>query len=309
MPASAEFQSAAKAVSNWGRWGKDDQRGALNLITDDVRRAGAAAVRDGVAIGLAMSLGLNGPQDGTGIRGRINPLRMMLAINDAPSADPDAARWSDDFVVTPIQAATHWDALSHVSWRGQMYNGIPASEVGTAGAAKLGIEHWGPVVSHGVLLDLPRHLGVNRLDAGFEITGDLLESCINAQGASTLPGSIVLIRTGQVQEFLAGRVHEYHKDGAGIGVSAALWFHERDLGAVATDNITFELLPSREADVFLPVHVLTLVQMGMPIGQNFVLEDLANACVSDGRYEFLLDATPAPFEQSTGGLVAPVAVR
>ncbi|ALJ18829.1 cyclase family protein [Microbacterium sp. No. 7] len=309
MVVSAEFEAAVESVSNWGRWGADDQRGTLNLITEETRRAGLAAVKDGTAFNLAMELGLNGPQDGSGVRGRVNPIRTMLAINDGWSDDPDYVRWSDDIVVTPIQAATHWDALSHVSWRGTMYNGIPASAVTTAGATKLGIDTWGTLVSHGVLLDVARHTGVDRVAGGVEITGDMLEDALQASGARLLPGSVALIRTGQVSVFFAGKVHEYHKDGAGLGISAARWFHEHDLGAVAIDNTTFDLLPSKEPGVMLPAHILDLVMMGMPQGQNFVLEELADACAADGRYEFLIDATPARFEQSTGGFVTPVVLR
>lgn len=309
MAVSAQFEAAVEEVSNWGRWGADDQRGTLNLITETTRQAGLAVVREGTAFNLAMELGLNGPQDGSGVRGRVNPLRTMLAINDGWSDDPDYVRWSDDIVVTPIQAATHWDALSHVSWRDKMYNDTPASAITTAGAMRLGIETWGTLVSHGVLLDLARSTGVDRVAGGVEITGDMLEDCLQTQGAKVLPGSVVLIRTGQVQEFFAGRVHEYHKDSAGLGISAARWFHEHDLGAVAIDNTTFDLLPSNEPGVMLPAHILDLIMMGMPQGQNFVLEELGDACARDGRYEFLVDATPARFEKSTGGFVTPVVLR
>lgn len=309
MAEPTRFEEIVDTVKNWGRWGADDQRGTLNFITEESRKRAALAVKDGTAFSLAMPLSLGGPQDGRGVPGRINPVRTMLAINTPMSDSPDSAAYSDDIVVTPVQAATHWDAFPHVSHRGLLYNGVSADTVTSAGATMFGIEHFGAVITRGVLIDLPRHLGVERLPAGFEVTRDLLIECEEAQGEPVLPGDIVLIRTGQVQIFFEGDIHGYHAPTSGLGATASLWFHEREVAAAATDTIAFDLLPSREPEVVLPVHILSLVMMGMPQGQNFVLEELAEACASDRRYSFLLDATPEPFVRSTGGMVAPVALR
>jgi len=305
----AEFDVLAEQVSNWKRWGADDQLGTLNFITPDVVRRGTAAVVTGESFSLAMPLSLNGPQNGTGVPGRINPVRTMLAVNTPMSDSPDSCAYSDDIVVTPTQAATHWDALSHCSHRGVMYNGIPADAIDSSGATRLGIETAGTVVSRGVLLDVARHRGVDRLPNRFAVTRAVLEAVEEAQGVRVEEGDIVLVRTGQVSYFLAGDVPGYRRRVPALDHDAPLFFHERRAAAAAIDNMPMELLPSNVEDLMLPVHVLCLVMMGMIQGQNWVLEDLAAACAQDRRYTFLLNATPERFLRSTGGLVHPVAVR
>jgi kynurenine formamidase len=302
-----EFEEIAKRVCNWGRWGEDDEIGTLNFITDQVVRQAAAEVETGQRVPLGIPLDLNGPQDGTGVPGRINPVRTMLAIN-APMGGPEAAAYSDDIVVMPLQAATHWDALSHVSFKGEMYNGAPAAAVSAAGAGRCSIDAVTTLVSRGLLLDLPRHLGLERLPGGFEITAGLLAECEQAQGSAARSGDIVLVRTGHIQLFKNGDIHGYHKPTPGLGIDCPLWFHEREVAAVATDTVAFELLPSKRSDIVLPVHVLDLVMMGLHQGQNFDLERLAQVCGERGRYTFLLDASPQPFTRATGTPVNPVAI-
>ncbi|MET0930634.1 MAG: cyclase family protein [Aeromicrobium sp.] len=310
MTTLEEFESLADQVRNWGRWGADDQRGTLNLIGPDSIRRGLDAVVDARPVILSMPLQLKGPQDGTGIPGRINPVRTMLGINTPMGADPTvAAAYSDDIVVMPTQAATHWDALSHVSWRGQMYNGVPADAVTVRGATALGVETFGALVTRGVLLDVARSQGVDRLPGGTEVTRTMLEDCARNQGVELHPGDVVLVRTGHVQLFRAGDVHGYHTPTPGLGLDTAALFHEAGTAAAATDTIAFELLPSALPEIVLPVHVLCLVMMGMPQGQNFDLEALSVACAADGRYDFLFEGTPLPILHSTGGPMNPVALR
>src|SRR5436190_8554057 len=104
MPAG--FHELAQKVNNWGRWGADDEIGTLNLITDDVVRRGVAAARSGRRVPLSFPYGANGPQ-AAGAPGRFNPLRTMIAINDAQVGDPEGFRSNDDSVTMPLQASTH----------------------------------------------------------------------------------------------------------------------------------------------------------------------------------------------------------
>ncbi|MEU6201109.1 cyclase family protein [Streptomyces sp. NPDC047061] len=306
----AEFDTLAERVNNWKRWGADDQLGTLNFITPEVVRKATASVVTGESFSLAMPLSLDGPQQsGTSVPGRINPVRTMLAINTPMSASPDSVAYSDDIVVTPTQAGTHWDALSHCSHRGVMYNGTPADTIDASGATRLGIEAAGTIVSRGILLDVARHQGVDRLPGRFPVTRAVLEAVEEAQGTPVEEGDIVLVRTGQVTHFLAGDVPSYRRPVPALDYDAPLFLHERGAAAAAIDNMPMELLPSNVEDVMLPVHILCLVMMGMIQGQNWVLEDLAAACAQDRRYTFLLNATPERFLRSTGGMVNPVAIR
>src|SRR3954471_11612678 len=172
-----EFTELAARVSNWGRWGDADEIGTLNLIDAAARQRGAAAVKRGVAFSLALRLDQQGPQVGS-IPGRINPLRTSVAINTQYMGTPDNFCCSDDIVTMGLQAATHWDALSHVSYSGQLYNGFPAASVTGEGASRCGIAGVESLTARGVLLDVARARGVDRLDPGYGITGEDLDAAL-----------------------------------------------------------------------------------------------------------------------------------
>ena len=308
MPLPAAFSELARQVNNWGRWGDDDERGTLNLITDDVVRRAAACVRTGRTFQLGLTLSPNGPQAGL-IPGRINPQHLMIAIHTPSAGDPDGICANDDVYYLPTQAATHWDSLAHVSYGGRMWNNIAADSVDVTGARRAGIDKAGPVVSRGVLLDVARAKGVERLEAGYAITADDLDEAEAAANLMVEPGDIVLVRTGHLQVFRSGDRVAYAFPSPGLSLQTVPWLYARDVAAVATDNLTLEVVPSEQDDAALPVHLLHLVEMGLLQGQNFDLEALAEDCASDGVYEFLLSATPERFSRGLGSPVNPVAVK
>ncbi|CCK29356.1 cyclase [Streptomyces davaonensis JCM 4913] len=301
------FHEIAKRVNNWGRWGADDELGTLNLITDDVVREAAACVRSGRRIALALPLSQDGVQTGM-IPGRINPLHVMVQINQELFG-PGTVACSDDAVTMGLQAGTHWDALTHVSHSGRLYNGRPASGITAHGGASFaGMATARHIVSRGVLLDVARARGVERLDGGHAVTPEDLEAAEEFAGTRVRAGDIVLVRTGQMRVFLAGDKHGYGYPSPGLSIRTPEWFHARDVAAVANDTLTFEIFPPEIEDLWLPVHALDLVEMGMPQGQNWNLEELSTACGQEGRHTFLLSATPEPFVGATGAPVAPVAM-
>ncbi|MFJ2966368.1 cyclase family protein [Streptomyces collinus] len=301
------FHDIAKRVNNWGRWGSDDEIGTLNLITDEVVRRAAATVRTGRRVPLALPLQQDGVQTGM-IPGRVNPLHAMVQINQEIFG-PGTVACSDDAVTMGLQAATHWDALSHVSHSGRLYNGRPAHTVTAHGGAGFsGIGTVRHVVSRGVLLDVARARGTDRLDGGYAVTPEDLDAAEELAGTRVRAGDVVLVRTGQIQAYLTGDRHGYAYPSPGLSIRTPEWFHARDVAAVADDTLTFEVFPPEVEDLWLPVHALDLVEMGMPQGQNWNLEKLSTACGEAGRYAFLLTATPEPFTGATGSPVAPVAV-
>src|SRR6476646_7415979 len=165
MPLSADLEQLAARVSNWGRWGADDQRGTLNLITPDAVRRGVAAARDGRVFSLAIPFDQTGPQwDNVHMPERVNPELRTHTVNIAFTGDRRYFTTSDDSFRMGSQAATHWDALAHVGYEEQLYNGTPDSVVTTDGAAQLGIEHFGPFATRGVMLDIARLHGVDHFD-------------------------------------------------------------------------------------------------------------------------------------------------
>ncbi|OXS31574.1 cyclase family protein [Streptomyces sp. XY006] len=307
MSLPAAFHEIAKRVNNWGRWGPDDELGTLNLITDEVVREAAATVRTGRRVPLALPLRQDGVQTGM-IPGRVNPLHVMVQINQELFG-PGTVACSDDAVTMGLQAATHWDALPHVSHSGRLYNGRPAHTVTAHGGAEFsGIGTVRHLVTRGVLLDVARARGTDRLDGSYAVTPEDLDAAEELAGTRVRAGDAVLVRTGQMRVFLAGDRHAYAYPSPGLSVRTPEWFHARDIAAVANDTLTFEVFPPESEDLWLPVHALHLVEMGMPQGQNWNLEKLSTACGETGRYAFLLSATPEPFTGATGSPVAPVAV-
>ncbi|MGW5130501.1 cyclase family protein [Streptomyces sp. NPDC004135] len=307
MSLPAAFHEIAKRVNNWGRWGPDDELGTLNLITDEVVREAAATVRTGRRVPLALPLRQDGVQTGM-IPGRLNPLHVMVQINQELFG-PGTVACSDDAVTMGLQAATHWDALPHVSHSGRLYNGRPAHTVTAHGGAEFsGIGTVRHLVTRGVLLDVARARGTDRLDGSYAVTPEDLDAAEELAGTRVRAGDAVLVRTGQMRVFLAGDRHAYAYPSPGLSVRTPEWFHARDVAAVANDTLTFEVVPPESEDLWLPVHALHLVEMGMPQGQNWNLEKLSTACGETGRYAFLLSATPEPFTGATGSPVAPVAV-
>ncbi|WP_156725036.1 cyclase family protein [Streptomyces apocyni] len=301
-----EFHDIAKRVNNWGRWGADDEIGTLNLITDEVVRQAAAEVRTGRRVPLALPLQQDGVQTGV-IPGRINPFHSMVQINQELFG-PGTVACSDDAVTMGLQAATHWDALTHVSHSGRLYNGRPADTITAhTGARFSGIDKAGPLVSRGVLLDIARAKGLDRLPGGHGVTPEDLAEAEEFAGVTVRSGDIVLVRTGQMQVYLSGDKHAYGYPSPGLSVRTPEWFHARDVAAVANDTLTFEIFPPEIENLWLPVHALDLVEMGMLQGQNFQLEELSTACAQESRYTFLLSAVPEPFVGATGSPVAPVA--
>lgn len=318
MGYSQPILDVAERVNNWGRWGDADRRGTVNFITDEVVRNAAASVRSGRRFSLAFPLQADGLQIGF-IPGRDNPELSVHMINENLSGDPDMFCTSDDAVKMGLQAATHWDGLSHASWRGRLYNGVSADTITAAGASTLGIEHIGALTSRGVLLDIARLHGVDTLTPGHAIGADDLRAAEQRQGVTVRPGDIVLVRTGMMADALAGNVPgiyggmtpEGEFASAGIAFTAAAFFHERDVAAVATDNVTFEVYPSHPdtPGEQMAVHCIHLVEMGLTQGQNFVLEELAADCEADGQWDFLLEASPLPFVAGCGSPVHPIAVK
>jgi kynurenine formamidase len=304
------FVELADRVRQWGRWGDDDQLGTLNLIDGDAVRRGAACVRDGRRTSLAMPFGALGPQVGS-IPGRINPLRTMIAINTPYAGDVANFCCSDDVVTMGLQASTHWDSLAHVSYGGFLYNGYPAASItAEAGATKLGIDKVRSLTSRGVLLAVPRAKGVERLEPRYGITADDLSAALDLARVDLEPGDVVLVRTGRAQLLRAQLRVEYTTgDQFGITPECAVWFKDRDVAAMAIDTVAMEQYPTDDQRALFPVHLLQLRDMGLTQGQNFDLEDLAADCADDGRYAFLLEASPIPFTGALGAPVNPVAVK
>jgi kynurenine formamidase len=282
----------------------------LNLIDADAVLRGAAAVRRGVTFSLSIPMDQRGPQTGR-ILGRRNPELHVLQASYAFTGDVRDFATSDDEVTTGTQSATHWDALAHAGYDGLLYNGVSADAISMeAGASKLGIEHFGPVVTRGLLCDVARLKRVEWFDEPYAVTGADLDACLDAAGLTVGAGDIVLVRTGQMHWLRAGDRNRYADISPGIGLDAVEWLHDHDVAAIANDTHVFEPYPCPGDNPYLfPTHMIELRDVGMPQGQQWDLDELAADCAADGVYEFLLAATPLPVTHASGGLVAPTATK
>jgi kynurenine formamidase len=295
----------SRKVSNWGRWGPDDERGTVNFITPEVVRRGAAAVRRGAVFSLGLPLGADGPQIGQG--GRFNPIHLMLGVD----ARIGEASFADDLVVMPLQCATQWDGLAHVHYDGKLYNGYPASTVTVGGAGRNGIERQGAgIISRGVLLDIARLKGVERLAAGTVITPADLEAAERAGRVRAERGDVLLIRTGHLGVFTIDRDRQaYMKASPGLGVACVEWLHGREVAAVAADTMLVEVMPWEDPSLVLPLHMLCIRDMGLTLGEMFDLDALAADCARDGVWEFLFSAPPLKVVGAVGSPLNPLAVK
>ena len=310
MPLSADLAQLAARVSNWGRWGDDDQRGTLNLITPEVVRRGLAAARTGRTFSLALPFDQTGPQwDNVHMPERINPELRTHTVNVAFTGDTRDFTTSDDSFRMGSQAVTHWDAIAHVGYEGKLYNDTPDDVVSADGARRLGVEHFGPVVTRGVLLDVARAHGVDHFDDNYAITGDDLERAAGAAGVVVESGDALLVRTGHMHFLRRGDKQRYSMPSPGLSTKSIAYLRDHDVAAVATDTMTFEVYPCEDPAVFMPVHMIQLRDIGLVQGQNWFLDDLAADCADDAQYDFLLVAPPLPLTRAVGAPVVPVAIK
>ncbi|MCG5211695.1 cyclase family protein [Streptosporangium sp. KLBMP 9127] len=297
--------------NNWGRFGPDDQRGTLNLLTPPVVLAALAAATTGQVISLAMPIrgATSSPAPTTvpHLRGRPLPQHFMSVDGGDYAAGARAIgaglRLADDaLVVTPHGTTTHMDALCHM-WAGeQLYNGHPAARVRSYGATRCGIEVAGGVVARGVLFDVPRHLGLDHLPAGFRITAALLEEI----HPEVRPGDVAVVRTGWPLVWNRSR-EEYWSGQPGLSAAAGRWLAARDVAMVACDNAAIGGLNADQlADEALDddLHLILLWRHGIHLAEMLWLEDLA----ATARTDFLFTAAPLAIEGGTGSPINPLAI-
>jgi kynurenine formamidase len=326
-----DFRRVADDVRNWGRWGADDEIGTLNFITPDKVAEAAATVRKGAVISLGGDFGSSGPQGA--FKFRQNPVHVMTVdggdantlvqygpewLRNAVAADVSAFfadnpfRFNDDMIVMPLQAATQWDALSHVYYEDKLYNGFPADSVTSFGAFHCGIDKVDStgVTSRGVLLDVVAHRGEEVFcGPGNPITPAELDDIAAKQEVSIGRGDIVVIHTGWWTRFLS--TGDGAEAGSGLDWTCASWLHDHEVAAVAADNLMVEdPNPSNGVDgTFLPMHMLCLRDMGLMLGEYWNLAALAADCRQDGVYEFQLIAPPLKVVGAVGAPVNPIAIK
>jgi kynurenine formamidase len=286
-------------LSNWGRWGEDDQLGAFNLITPEKRRQAAALVKEGISFSLARPLNKEKAIDNA------SPLEHVMIRNGVDHPDRSS---SDSYSIAYHGSAhTHIDALSHFYQKGKMYNGFSQTEVTREGAAKLDILTLRDgVFTRAVLIDIPKLKGVPYLEAGVPVYPEDLEAWENQTGVRVSSGDVVFVRTGRWVRRAAVGPFTSGSGMAGLHASTARWFKQRDVAMVGTDSVT-DVRPSGIEGPGFPLHRLLLVALGVHILDNCDLEELAETATRLDRWEFLLTLAPMPVPGGTGSPVNPIA--
>ena len=313
-----DIRSAAKRLSNWGRWGKDDEIGTLNLVSAESIVEAARLVRKGKVMSLGLNYDQHGPQGAKSTYpalGRFNPIHCMLRTGtDAYSGvlDKRKIRGTDDLIIMPLQCGTQWDGLGHVFYENYMWNGYDCREVTSAGAQKGGIEKTREkMVGRGVLLDVARAMGRKWLPDGFAITSEILDLTEQKQGVRARRGDYLLVRTGHVERCLAAKSWDGYSggDAPGLAFETVDWIHKREIAGIATDTWGVEVRPNETEDTNQPWHWITIPIMGLTVGEIFHLGELAKDCASDKRYEFLFVAPALPITGAVGSPANPLAIK
>ncbi|WP_417320170.1 cyclase family protein [Emcibacter sp.] len=310
-PPAVTMQTLEKWIgelSNWGRWGKNDELGTLNLITPEKRLAAAALVKDGTTVSASRV-----------VSKEPDPLSGQVSFHHTLTK---LLHGGGDFALDNYEisyhgwAHSHIDSLAHMFWKNKMYNGYSRDEVITtdpenpeqvAGARKLGIQVMRDgIMSRAVLVDIPRLKGVDYLEPGTAVTIEDLETWEKKAGVKVRPGDILLLRVGLLAYHKAtGDVTNPRR--SGLHVSTVKWLKERGVAVLGCDANS-DVIPSGMEGFDHPVHVLALHSLGLPIMDNLDLSRLSQVAAEKGRWEFMMTIAPLAITGGTGSPVNAMAV-
>ena len=303
IPTQEEVLGYMTSLSNWGRWGADDELGTLNLITQEKRTQAAGLVREGISVTCSRLIVPELAADVTSIP----PLHYMIRTGEsAPSSGPGG---SSDFIGFSFHGLTitHLDSLCHQFWDGKMYNGKPASlvkadEKATAGHVD---RAQNGIVTRGVLLDITKVRGKDWLDAGEPVFTEDLEAAERAQGVRVEEGDALILRLGWAKRRLeqgppaSGR--------PGLHAETLPWLHQRGVSMIVADA-SQDMDPSGYPQLGLPVHRVGIVAMGLWLIDAANCEGLVEVCQRLNRWEFMFNVAPLRFHNATGSPVNPLAI-
>ena len=290
----ADIEGWFKELSNWDRWGREDQLGALNLITPAKRRQAAGLVKKGVSVSLGRDADTEKAVDNP------SPYSHVMQLDPLCCSDRLEVNYHGF-------AHTHIDALNHLSHQGQFFNGFPLQEVTKRGAAKLGVHNLRDgIFTRGVLIDIPRLRGVPYLEGPVRIFPGDLEAWEKKAGLRVDNGDVVLIRTGRWARRAEKGPWDIASNSAGLDASCVPWLKERGVAMIGSDTAA-DVLPTGIEGVHAPIHLLLLVAMGVHIIDNCDLEAAAEVAEKEQRWEFLLTVAPLSVRGGTGSPVNPIA--
>lgn len=304
------------APTNWGKWGPDDEVGALNYLTADEVLRGVRHIKTGTVFTLQRLIG--DPKGDPVWPGRTPAVRTMVMDEstwdhvDAPHY-PGDLHYADDKIEAFLQGSTQYDALGHLWYGGKIWNGYDARSTvgGLDKASVVPIAERG-VVGRGILLDMARFRHKDNLDKGETFTHEDLMACAQAQGTRIEKHDILIVRTNFLKLFY--EQGEAFYDGfcePGLVYSPELvkWFQEMEIPNLVTDTIANEVTIDPNHGVALPLHCALMRNLGVALTEICDLEKLAASCAADGQYTFLYAAAPLKVYRAAGSPVNPLAIK
>jgi kynurenine formamidase len=281
-----EFDQLFHEVSNWGRWGKDDQLGSVNLVTPAKRKQALALPKSGESVSLAH-----------------NPITERADDNNNPFEHTMLRGNNMDRYAVSYHgyAHSHIDALCHILYKDQTYNGYARADVNTdKGCTKLGIDNLkNGIITRGVLIDIPRLRGVEFLEPGTPIYVEDLEAWEKKANVKIQSGDALLLRTGRWARRAKVGPWNVGQSAAGLHASVAPWVKARGVALVGSDAAE-DVTPSMVQGVTLPIHTLFITAMGINLLDNQDLEAVAATAARLNRWEFMLTIAPVPVTGGTG---------
>jgi kynurenine formamidase len=299
----AEFRSLYEELRSQVRWGPDDRRGALNYITPAEVLAAAGEVRLGRTVSLAA------PVEHWPAADNPDPCQHQMKGPLGADAGPGLS-FSMDRIAMNIHgnADTHLDALCHVIFDRELYNGVPAETVTETGAAELSIAVAADgIVGRGVLLDVPRSRGVPWLEPGDNVTETDLLAAERDQGVRVGRGDIVLVRVGHGRRRAERGPWDASAARAGLHPALLPLLAERQIAALGSDGNN-DTAPSAADGIDFPVHVLAVNALGLHLMDYLLFGQLAPLCDREGRWSFLCAIAPLRLPTGTGSPVNPIAI-
>ena len=285
----------------WGRWGADDEAGALNLIGPEQVRRAAGLVRTGEVLRLAQPLSHKTP-----VPRHRSGLQHFMGRDGgdyaAGAGRPGGFQFAEDTVIMPMHMGTHIDGLCHAWCDGRMFNNYRENTMrSTSGATRLGVEKMPPAVTRGVLIDAVALRG-RTLEAGEVVSKADIENCLARAQLRLEPGDAVILHTGWLAAQQGKKEVDFNVE-PGIDLEAGLWLARQDIALIGADNYAVEVLPFAPGTVF-PVHQCVIRDFGIPLLEGMQLD----ALVRTGRHEFLFVAAALPFVGATGSPLSPLAI-
>lgn len=301
---AADFAAMMAPLSNWGRWGPQDELGTVNLLTPQRAASAARAVDTGRCVPLGRPLTVRPAPDNP------QPLLHLMKSSGESAAAVGGSHASDWFALAYHGfAVTHLDAHSHQFFNGQMYNGRPAELVSTRTGAACGsiVPLSRGLVGRGVLLDAPRWAGRDWLEPGEGLDPVDLDAIGASQGVALGAGDLVLVRTGRDARAAAhGVIDPLVAGSPGLHATVLPWLREHDAAMLGSDAQNDVMRPGGPHP--MPVHAGALAFLGLPLLDNLLLDELAAACAARGRWDFQLVIAPLALARCTGSPVNPIGI-